>query len=148
MNFQPAKHDLARPALSEVESVGVHAHLATQDPGRWGVELPSAAGPVYSLRANHVAIALSEQIKAHPRPVQGVVTARSAGGGLGGRLGLRGPPTQIERHQRGTLRRVGKSQIRLVKIDRISAPIVGSHAGGDCTADGISSRPAPRNVAS
>ncbi|MTV19087.1 MULTISPECIES: hypothetical protein [Bradyrhizobium] len=148
MKFQPAQHDLARPALSEVERANAGAHLAAQDPRRWGVELPSAAGPVNSLWANHVANALSEHIKAHRRPMQGSATARGAGGELGGRLGLRGPPTQIECHQRGTLRRVGKSQIRLIKIDRISAPIVGPHAGGDCTADSIASRQAPWNVAS
>jgi hypothetical protein len=139
MKFQPAQHDLARPALSEVARANAGAHLTAQDPGSWGVEL---------LWANHVANALSEQIKAHRRPMQGGATARGAGSELGGRLGLRGPPTQIECHQRGTLRRVGKSQIRLVKVDRISAPIVGPHAGGDCTADSIASRRAPRNFAS
>ncbi|MHC6153055.1 hypothetical protein ACVSQB_14770 [Bradyrhizobium elkanii] len=148
MKFQPAQHDLARHALSEAERANADAHLAAQDPGRPGVELPSAAGPVNSLWANHVAVALSEQIKAHRRPMQGGATARSDGSELGGRLGLRGPPTQIECHRRSTLRRVGKSQIRLVKIDRISAPIVGPHAGGDCTADSVASRQAPRNVAS
>ncbi|KRP99733.1 hypothetical protein AOQ73_19580 [Bradyrhizobium pachyrhizi] len=148
MKFQPAQHDLARPGLSEVERAGGDAHLAGQDPGKKGVELPSAAGPLYSRWAIHVATSLSEQIKALRLPVQRVVIARGAGGAPGGRLGLRGPPRPVECPQRATLRLVGKSQVRLDKIAPMSASIVRPQAGTAWIANSIAIRHVHRNVGS
>ncbi|MGY4157721.1 hypothetical protein ACVINW_003563 [Bradyrhizobium sp. USDA 4461] len=148
MKCQPAQHDLARPGLSEVERMGAHDQVAGQDPGKGGVELPPAAGPLYSSWAIHVATALSERIKALGLPMQWVVTAPGAGGAPGGRLGQRGLPKPIEFSQRGPLCLVGKSRVRLVKIAPVSASIVRPQAGSAWIANGIASPHIHRNVAS
>ncbi|WP_342709637.1 hypothetical protein AAFG13_35050 [Bradyrhizobium sp. B124] len=143
MKFQAAQHDLARPGPSEVRSVTADGPPATHDSMRAVVVLLSAAdplySPLYSLWAIHVAISLSELIKALRRRMRGAVTARGASGELDGRLGLRDPPTPVLCHQHDTLRPTGKNQVRLVKIDRISAPIVRPHALGACIAKSIAS---------
>ncbi|WP_342724097.1 hypothetical protein AAFG07_34185 [Bradyrhizobium sp. B097] len=110
--------------------------------------LLSAADPLYSLWAMHVAIFLSELIKALRRRMRGAVTARGASDELNGRLGLRGQPTPILCHQHDTFRLTGKNQVRLVKIDRISAPIVRPHAPSACIAKSLASWHIQRNVAS
>ncbi|MGY3443065.1 hypothetical protein [Bradyrhizobium sp. USDA 4473] len=148
MKFQPAQHDLARPGLSEVERVGAHDQVARQDPGKGGVELPSAAGPLYSSWAIHVATALSERIKALGLPVQWVVTARGARSAPGRRLGQRGLPKPIECPQRGPLCLVGKSRVRLVKIAPASASIIRPQADSAWIANSIATPHVHRNVAS
>ncbi|WP_420969374.1 hypothetical protein [Bradyrhizobium sp. B120] len=148
MKFQPAQHDLARPRLSEVGSVSADGRLATHDPMRAVVVLLSAADPLYLLWAIHVAISLSELIKALRRRMRGAVTARGASGELDRRLGLRGLPTPILYHQRDTLRLTGKNQVRFVKMDLISAPIVRPHAPSARIAKSLAPWHTQRNVAS
>ncbi|UQR64959.1 hypothetical protein LRP30_06715 [Bradyrhizobium sp. C-145] len=148
MKLQPAQHGLARPAPSDVEGVSVDARLAAHAPVRAAVMPLSAGDPLYLLRIIQLAFFVPEMVKAFRQRMQGAVPAGGVGGELVGRIGLRGPstPSLCDRHD--ALRLIGKRPIRLVKIGRISVPIVRPHAGSTSVGRCIASRYTKRNIAS
>ncbi|MHC2332001.1 thioredoxin domain-containing protein [Bradyrhizobium sp. USDA 4454] len=130
MKFQPARYDVG-PCPSEVESISAHARLVMHaSPSAPEVLLKVDA--VYSLRAVHVALSLPELIKALRRCVRGAVPAHALAGKLVGRLGPRRRSTLIWCHRHDTLGLIGRRLVRLVKIDRIVAPIVWLYGGSVC----------------
>ncbi|MEK9282130.1 MULTISPECIES: hypothetical protein [unclassified Bradyrhizobium] len=148
MKLQPAQHRLARPAPSDVESVGVDARLVAHAPVRAAVMPQSAADPLYLLRIIQPAFFRPEMVKAFRRRMQGAVPARGVGGELVEWLGLPGPSTPILCHRHDKLRLIGKRPVRLVTINRISVPMVRPHAGSACVGKCIASRYSQRNIAS
>ncbi|MCA1384294.1 hypothetical protein I6F37_33675 [Bradyrhizobium sp. NBAIM08] len=147
MKLQPAQRGLSRPAPSEVGGVSGGACLVAHAPVRADVMPQSPADLLYLLRIIKPAYFRPEMVNSFRRRMQGAVPAGGVGGELVGRLGLRGPSSPSLRRRRNTLRVIGKRPVRLVRISRISVPIVRPHAGSTCVGKGIAPRDSQRNIA-